>query len=125
MFVIACFGLLMMFLSALMVINPAAWSRGIVHFSEKYYFHPFEILSRLGFGAGFVICAEQSRFPQLMMGIGYLLVAVGLGLLVTPPAKHKAFAVWSAQRFISLFRPAGAMSFFFGGFLIYGSVPMS
>ena len=57
-----------------------------------------------------------------MLGIGYLLVAVALGLTLTPPLKHKQFAVWSAHKFIKIFRYAGIFSLLFGAFLIYASL---
>jgi len=122
MYAIACFGILMMLISAVMVINPEYWSDGIVRFSEKTYFHPFEILSRLGFGTILIVFSDQTLYPSVMLGVGYLLVAVGIGLLITPPSKHKQFAVWSAKKFKNVFRPAGIGSFFFGVFLIYAAV---
>ena len=121
-YAIALFGLLMMLLSALMVVNPRAWSKGIISFSERPYFHPFEILTRLGFGLLFIKYSNQTLFPNLMLGLGYLLIAVGFGLLLTPPSKHKMFAVWSASKFENIFRPAGIFSFGFGAVLIYASL---
>lgn len=122
MYIIAFFGFLMIILSLLMIINPESWANGIVKFSEKPYFHPFEILSRLGFGLVFIIFAEQTIYPKMITYIGYLLVAVSVGLLFTPPSKHKEFAVWSASGFRKIFRPIGFVSLFFGAFLIYAAL---
>jgi hypothetical protein len=105
-----------------MMINPQSWANGIVKFSEKPYFHLFEILSRLGFGLGFIIYAEQTIYPTLITYIGYLLVAVSIGLSLTPPSKHKQCAVWSASRFRKTFRLVGFVSIFFGVFLIYAAI---
>ncbi|WP_456424661.1 hypothetical protein [Rhodocaloribacter sp.] len=122
MYIIALFGILMVLFSAVMVIAPEYWSSGIVRFSEKAYFHPFEILSRLGFGVIFIVYSEQTLFPDVMLGIGYLLAAVGSGLLITPPSQHKRFAVWSAQKFKRTFRPAGVISLAFGVFIVYAAL---
>ncbi len=105
-----------------MIINPEYWSNGIVKFSEKRWFHPFEIISRFAFGVVFVIFAGQTLYPKLMSFIGYLLIAVSVGLLLTPPSKHREFAVWSAERFRNLFRPLGFISLLFGVFLIYAAM---
>jgi len=121
-YAIAFFGFLMMLLSVLMIANPDNWSNGIVKFSENPYFHPFEILSRLIFGVVFIIFADQTLYPTLMRIIGYLLIVVGVGLLLTPPSRHRQFAVWSAQKFRNTFRPAGLGSLIFGAFLIYAAV---
>ncbi len=122
MYLIALFGILLVLLSVVMVANPEYWSRGIVKFSKVAYFHPLEIVSRLLFGAIFITFADQTLYPTLMSVIGYVLVAVGIGLSLTPPSKHRWFAVWSAQRFKSVFRPAGALSFVFGIFIIYAAL---
>lgn len=122
MYAIAFFGFLMMLFSIMMIANPDYWSTGIVKFSEKPYFHPFEILSRLIFGVVFIVFADQTLYPTLMLIIGYLLIAVAVGLLLTPPKQHRQFAIWSAKKFRNTFRPAGLGSLLFGAFLIYAAV---
>ena len=116
---ISAIGVLTMVLSTVMIINPGGWARGIVRFSEQPWFHPFEILTRLGCGALFVLFAQQTASPVIIQAIGYLLIAVGIGLLLTPPMKHRQFAVWSASRFEKVFRPAGFGSLAAGAWLFY------
>ena len=104
MYFIAAFGLLMMCLSVVMIVNPNYWSDGIVRFSNKPYFHWFEIISRVTAGFVFVLFNKSTLFPELILGFGYLLIAVGFGLLITGSVKHRKFAVWSAHKFKSTFR---------------------
>jgi hypothetical protein len=119
MYFIAFFGALMAILSVVMIINPGYWARGIVTFSQAAWFHPFEILSRLVFGVLFINFADQTRYPTLILIIGYVLVAVAVGLSLTPPSKHRRFALWSAKKFEPFFRPSGVASLAFGVFLVY------
>ena len=105
--------------SVLMIVNPEYWANGIVKFSEKSWFHPFEIISRFVFGLGFILFAGQTNYPILMSIIGYLLLAVSVGLLFTPPSKHKQFALWSADKFRNKFCWLGFGSLMFGAFLVY------
>ena len=121
MYFIAAFGLLMMCLSVIMIVNPNYWSDGIVNFSKKSYFHWVEVISRLIAGSIFVLFNKATLYPLLILTIGCLLIAVGFGLLLTGAVKHRKFAVWSALKFKSIFRPAGVGSFIFGSFLIYVS----
>ena len=102
-----------------MIVNPNYWSDRIVCFSQKFYFHWVEVISRLTAGLVFAIFNKSTLYPQLILSIGYLLIAVGLGLLITGSDKHRKFAVWSAHKFKSTFRPAGIVSFIFSTFLIY------
>lgn len=122
MYAIAFFGILMILLSAVMVADPDYWSNGIVMFSRAKYFHGFEIISRLGFGAIFVAFSEQTLYPAVMDVFGYLMVAVGVGLLIAGSSRHKQFAVWSAKKFNKIFRPAGIVSIGFGIFITYGAL---
>lgn len=119
MYLIASFGLLMSALSILMIADPENWSQGIVSFSTKFYFHLFEIFSRMFFGLGFIYYSDQSLFPNIILTIGYILITVSVGLAFTPPSKHKKFAVWSANKFKKQFRYFGIISFLFGLFIIY------
>ncbi len=52
MYLIAAFGLVMMLFGFAMVWNLSSLSAGIITFSEKPYFHMFEIVSRIV--AGFI-----------------------------------------------------------------------
>lgn len=119
MYFISAFGLLMIILSIIMIVNPNYWSIGIVNFSKKTYFHWFEVFSRLIAGLVFIHYSETTLYPPLILSIGYLLLAVGLGLVIIGSVKHRRFAVWSAHQFKNTFRPAGFVSFILGSFLIY------
>ena len=122
MYAIALFGVLMILLSVVMAIDPDNWSDGILKFSRMTYFHEFEIASRLLFGGIFVAYAGQTVYPVAMRAFGYLMVAVGVGLLIAGPSRHRQFAVWSAAKFNKLFRPAGVVSTVAGSFIVYGAL---
>lgn len=119
MYFITAFGLLMICLSMIMIVNPEYWANGIVGFSKKNYFHWFEVISRLIAGVAFVLFSRSTLYPQLILIIGYFLIVVGFGLVIIGSAKHRKFAVWSAHKFKITFRPAGVGSLIFGFFLIY------
>lgn len=120
--IILFFGILLMLLSILMIVNPEYWANGIIKFSEKSWFHPFEIISRFVFGLSFILFAGKTDYPNLMLAIGYLLIAVSVGLLFTPPSKHRQFALWSAKKFRNKFRWLGFGSLGFGAFLLYAAL---
>lgn len=105
-----------------MIVKPNYWSDAMVNFSKKPYFHWFEINTRIGAGLVFVLFNKSTLYPHLILSMGYLLIAVGFGLLITGSVKHRKFAVWSADKFKSIFRLAGIGSFIFGLFLIYISI---
>ena len=122
MYAIAFFGILMILLSTMMVINPDSWSNRILKFSQMKVFHGFEIVSRLFFGVVFITFADQTLYPAVMRAFGYLMAAVGVGLLIAGPSRHQQFAVWSARKFFRTFRPAGIVSLMFGAFIAYAAI---
>lgn len=122
MYLIAAFGFLMMLLSLTMVIKPDSFSAGIITFSEKPYFHLFEIVSRIIAGLIFVIYAAGTVFPTVISIIGFALILVGVGLALTPPRMHRKFAVWSANEFRDKFRLIGVVSVPLSLLLIYVAV---
>ncbi len=119
MYLIAAFGFLMMLLSLAMAAKPDSFSKGIIWFSEKSYFHLFEIVSRIAAGIIFVNFSEDTLFPKIISFIGYGLILVGSGLALTPPRLHRKYAVWSAHNFRSKFRLIGIASVPLSMFLIY------
>ncbi len=121
-YAIAFFGILMMLLGVVMAIDPDNWSNGILKFSRMTYFHGFEVVSRLSFGAIFIVFSDQTLYPFVMGALGYLMVAVGVGLLISGPSRRRQFAVWSARKFNKSFRPAGIASTAFGAFIVYAAL---
>ena len=101
-----------------MIVSPAGWSRGILRFSEKPYFHVAEIALRLVLGIGFFYFSSETSFPLFLKVLGGIMLSVALFLIVIGPKRHIAFAERSAT-FTRIFRPAGFFSLAFGVFLIY------
>lgn len=122
MYLIVAFGILMMLLSLLMVMKPESFSKGIISFSEKSYFHLFEIISRIATGIIFTVYAADTAFPKTILYIGYGLILVGISLALTPPKLHRKFAVWSAISFRNKFRLIGIASLPLSIFFIYAII---
>lgn len=122
MYLIAGFGFLMMLLSLSMIIKPDSFSEGIITFSEKSYFHLFEVISRIIAGLIFIAYAEDTVFPTVISIIGFALILVGVGLALTQSRLHRKFAVWSANEFRDKFRLIGIVSVPLSLLLIYVAV---
>jgi hypothetical protein len=111
-----------MLLSLLMVMKPESFSKGIISFSEKSYFHLFEIISRIATGIIFTVYAADTAFPKTILYIGYGLILVGISLALAPPKLHRKFAVWSAISFRNKFRLIGIASLPLSIFFIYAII---
>ena len=121
MYFIAAFGLLMIALSLVMIINPIAWARGILAFERKRYFHTIEVTSRMALGVMLLVFASQTSHPRLFEILGVSLVVIGLGPLFIGSRRHRQFAIKSAS-FVRVFRPAGFVSLVFGIYIVYAAL---
>ncbi len=123
MYWIAIFGLLLLYFSARMIRDPQGFAKGIVWFSQQWFFHPFEILSRALAGLVMLVFADETRMPLMFTVLGYGLLIVAAGLALTPPSRHRQFAVWSASAFATYFRLIGVLTIPLALLLLYGAVP--
>lgn len=121
MYVIAAIGLLIIILSTIMIVSPTAWSRGILSFAGKPYFHIFEIMSRLLLGGLLLFFAGETLYPVFIYIVGGVFLFAGAFLIVAGAGRHREFAVRSAT-FVKLFRPAGIAGLAFGALMVYTAV---
>ena len=118
MYAIAAIGLLTIILSMIMIVSPAAWSRGILFFAEKPYFHIFEISSRLLLGCVLIFFAGETLCPLFIKIVGGIFIFAAVFLSIAGSRRHREFAV-KAATFFKLFRPAGVAGVAFGAFVVY------
>lgn len=118
MYAIAAIGLLTIILSSIMIASPAAWSRGILTFAKKPYFHIAEILSRLSLGGLLLFFADSTLYPLFIKIVGGVFVFAGVFLILAGEKRHREFAVRSAT-FTKIFRPAGIVGLILGAFIVY------
>ena len=118
MYAIAAIGMLTIILSSIMVASPAAWSRGILTFAEKPYFHIAEIVSRLGLGGVLLFFSSSTLYPLLIKIVGCVFVFAGVFLILAGEKRLREFAVRSAT-FTKIFRPAGIAGVLFGALVVY------
>lgn len=121
MWLIALFGLLMIAVSLVILFKPVYFSFKTIEFSHQKWFHPFEISSRILFGIILVYFAEQTLHPTLFGYLGYIIMAVGVGLLFTPVTLHQKYArYWAAK--VSWLKVPAILGIAFGMFVIFSAL---
>ncbi len=115
------FGIGMFSLGSIMLFKPLAFANGIKSFSEKTWFHKFEISSRLILGIIFLLFANNTPYPVFLYILGGILCFVSIFLTIIGYKKHRQFALLTSK--IGLyFRPIGLVSQVLGAILIYISL---
>lgn len=116
--ILALFGFGMFIFGSMMVAKPNAFAKGITAFSNKPWFHLFEIISRLTLGVLLLLFSEQTSYPLVMQIIGGVLCFVGLFLIVIGSERHRRFASLTAK-IGQYYRPIGIFAQLCGLGLIY------
>lgn len=119
MIIILLFGLGMSIFGLYMSIKPNHFSRGIIKFSEKPWFHIFEIVTRLVLGLLFVFFSEQTKYPNLVMLLGIVFCLVSVLLVIIGSTKHRQFAVFVANYLKNKFRYIGGFATILGLLIMY------
>jgi len=109
MILLTIFGAGMFILGTVMLLKPLTFSNGIAAFSRKVWFHSFEVTSRLVVGLLFMLCADSSAYPRLVMALGGLLCFVAVFLIIIGAERHKRFALLTAN-IGNKFRPLGVVA---------------
>lgn len=122
MVITAIFGIFLIVVSLFMLIAPHRVARCAVSYCNQWFMHPLEIAICVVSGAAFALFGSNSCFPTPFQWCGYLLLAVGFGLMLTPPSLHRRFGVWSLEKFERFFRPASFLSLVAGVVVVYGSL---
>lgn len=125
MVITAIFGVFLIVVSLFMFVTPARFSRVAVTYCNKWYMHPVEISICAVSGAAFAFFGSSSRFSAPFQSFGYLLLAVGAGLILTPPSLHRRFGLWALRKFGAFLRPASIFSLAAGLLVVYGSMAIS
>jgi hypothetical protein len=93
-----------------MIKQSTGFANAIVRYSRQGYFHGAEVGSRGLLGAILLMGSAGTQAPMLFNFIGYLLIAVAIGLIIVGERRHRQFAIWSVSRFHGYFRLAGCFS---------------
>lgn len=113
MILIIFFGFGMIGFGCLMAVKPIQFSHGIVRFSEQPWFHTFEIISRLIAGLVFLLLADETAYPKIVLFIGGILCFTGMFLFLIGAERHKRFARLTSD-IGQNFRPIGFVAILCG-----------
>ena len=119
---ITLFCVLILLAGIFLLINPKPLFDFLGSSINKTYVYFSAVVVRLLFGALLIATASQTKFPVAVQILGWLTVAVAVGLLVMGNSNFKRLLSWVLSRFAPYARISGIAAMLFGGFLIYAYV---
>ncbi len=118
MLIILAFGLGMVAFGIMMIKNPMSFSQGIRAFSEKPWFHAFEIMTRLIIGCLLLFVASETTYPFTFTLLAGILCFTSLFLIIIGEKKHRQFA-HTTSKIGKHFRILGVLSVICGAGISY------
>jgi hypothetical protein len=91
-------------------------------FARSARAHYLELLARMLAGAAFVVGAAHMKFSALFHGVGWVVIATTLLLLLTPWQWHRRFAAWSVPHATRRLPLLALVSLAAGGFVLFSVV---
>lgn len=116
------FGFGMSIFGFYMSIKPTQFSKGIIQFSEKSWFHLFEITTRFVLGGAFIAFSQQTNYPRVVFSLGIIFCIASVFLLLLGSKKHRQFAVFISEYLKNKFRYIGYFAIILGAVIMYIAV---
>ena len=121
-FVIIIFGAATLVAGLIILINPEIVFGPIRRNFESVNLHILAVVMRLIIGAALIIFAPGSRFPTVLLILGWVSIAAATILALMGRTNFKRLMSWALGLIDSFGRIAGVFAALFGGFLIYAVI---
>ena len=119
---ITLFSILIFLAGIVLLINPKPLFDFLGKNLNKSYVYISAVIVRLVLGAFLVATASQSKFPVAVQILGWLFIAVAVGLVIVGNSNFKKLVSWVLSRFAPYARVSGLFAVLFGGLLLYAYV---
>ena len=119
--IVLIFGFLILILSVSLLIKPAALFGFIERYSQSISLQVLAVVVRLIFGAALVLVAPETKYPSVMLVLGWLMIAVAVAFSLIGRTRFRALIDWALQ-LAPYGRLSGLLGVLFSGFIIYAVV---
>ncbi|MDX1443421.1 MAG: hypothetical protein R3270_06530 [Gammaproteobacteria bacterium] len=96
-------------ISLAMLFRPETYYRVAMRYVQWRWMAPVESASRGALGVLLLFAADTAAYPRVVNGLGWLMLFIGVGLALVPPAQHRRFGVWVVNRIRPWLRPLGVL----------------
>lgn len=121
--VVTVIGLYFVVLGVVAFFAPSRAERFLLGFAKTRTKHYWELGIRFVAGAGLLLFAPRSRFPEALSALGWILLVTTLGLLMIPWPWHEKFSRKTVPAVIPYLRIIGVCSLALGAAIFYAMTP--
>ena len=117
--IIQLFGLVTALTGLLIVLQPASVFERLRLYAEHPATQVLAVVVRLMLGALLITTAEQSLYPRVMLGLGWLAIAAAVVLAAIGRSRFVRLIDWALRLGATYGRLSGMFAIAFGVFLVY------
>ena len=121
--VVAIIGLYFVGLGVVAIVAPTRAEQFLLGFAKTRAKHLWELGIRFVAGAGLLMFAPRSRFPEALSALGWVLLVTTLGLLVIPWRWHEKFSRRAVPAVTPYLRVIVVFSLALGAALFFAMTP--
>ena len=121
-YVIILFGAATLAAGLIIMINPETLFGPIRRNFESLNLHILAVVMRIIIGGALIIYASESRFPTVLLILGWVSIAAATILALMGRTNFKRLMSWALGLIDSFGRIAGVFAALFGGFLVYAVI---
>jgi hypothetical protein len=121
-YVIILFGLLITVLSSIILVKPKAALNFFDANSGSLGLYIAAVIVRIGMGVVLIMFADQSRYPEAFLVIGYIVLVAGMILALIGRKRFEQLVRWAMGLFNKIAWIAGLAGIAFGLFFIYAVI---
>ena len=118
-YIIILFGTATLVAGLMIMINPEIVFGPIRRNFESVNLHILAVVMRIIIGVALILYAPGSRFPTVLLILGWVSIAAATILALMGRTNFKRLMSWALGLIDSFGRIAGVFAALFGGFLIY------
>jgi len=113
------FGVFSVLVGLLILARPSVVTRFLLANKERPFVHISAVMARLVLGAALVITATASKFPVILLWLGWLTIAAGLVMAFIGRVRFGRMLSWVERISQRFGRVGGLVAALFGLFLVY------
>ena len=121
-YIILLFGAAILFSGIIIVINPETIFGLIRRKSDALSVHIMAVVVRVVLGVALVYYAPQSKYPMVLLILGWLSIAAAIVLSVIGRTNFIRLISWALGLSNSFGRVGGLLAILLGGFLIHAVI---
>jgi len=117
--IVLIFGFLILVLSASILVKPAVLFDLMGRYSQSAMLQVLAVVVRLILGIALIFAAPESRFPTVILVLGWLIIAVAVAFSLMGRTRFRVLVDWALRLANRFGRLSGLLGVLFGGFIIY------